>query len=66
MSMNASIVESRWKDLYETAGISAIISEVMILLGFVTYFIFPYTPGKDTTESIFLLLQTILWIDSGI
>ena len=30
----------------------------MILLGIITYFIWPYAPGTKTTESIFLLLQS--------
>jgi len=53
-----SIVNSQWKGLYKIAGVAAIISELVILLGIITYLIYPYTPGKDTTESILLLLQT--------
>ncbi len=49
--------DPRWRDLYKIAGVAAVISELVILLGFVTYFIWPYTPGKNPTESIFLLLQ---------
>lgn len=56
--MNTAMVDSRWKDLYRIAGIAAIISELVILLGFVTYFIWPYAPGNKSTESIFLLLQS--------
>lgn len=52
-----SIVNPQWKGLYKIAGVAAIISELVILLGIITYFIYPYTPGKDTTESILLLLQ---------
>jgi hypothetical protein len=55
--MNTITNELRWKDLYRIAGIAAIISEVVILLGIVTYFIWPFTPGKESTESIFLFLQ---------
>lgn len=60
MTHNTNIhsFDTRWKDLYKIAGVAAIISELVILLGIVTYFIYPYTPGKDTTESILLLLQT--------
>jgi hypothetical protein len=47
----------RWKELYRLAGIAAIISELVILLGIVTYFIWPYAPGSNSTESIFVLLQ---------
>jgi hypothetical protein len=56
--MNISMVDLRWKDLYRIAGIAAIISELVILLGFVMYFIFPYAPGTQSTESIFRLLQS--------
>jgi hypothetical protein len=48
----------RWKELYLLAGIAAIISELVILLGIVMYFIWPYAPGSNSTESIFLLLQS--------
>ena len=50
-------MDQRWKDLYQAAGIAAVVSEIIIFLGLVTYFIWPYTPGVKTTESIFLLLQ---------
>jgi hypothetical protein len=56
--MNGSMIDPRWKDLYKMAGIAAIVSELVILLGIVTYFIWPYSPGINTTESIFLLLQS--------
>jgi hypothetical protein len=55
--MNTEAIDARWKDLYRIAGIAAFISMVVILLGLVTYFIWPYTPGKETTESILLFLQ---------
>jgi hypothetical protein len=50
--------DMRWKSLYKIAGIAAIVSEIVIFLGLVTYFIWPYAPGKETTESIFLNLQS--------
>jgi hypothetical protein len=53
-----SVIDPRWKGLYKIAGVAAVISELVILLGIITYFIYPYTPGKDTTESILQLLQT--------
>jgi hypothetical protein len=56
--MNTETNDSRWKDLYQIAGIAAIISEVVIILGIVTYFIWPFTPGRETTESIFQFLQS--------
>ena len=55
--MNTDAIDNRWKDLYRIAGIAAIISEVVIFLGIVTYFIWPFTPGNETMESIFLFLH---------
>jgi len=55
--VNNEAIDPRWRDLYKIAGIAAVISELVILLGVITYFIWPYTPGRDSTESIFLLLQ---------
>ena len=55
---DAVINTSNWKDLYKIAGIAAIVSEIIIILGFVTYFIWPYAPGMETTETIFLNLQS--------
>jgi|SRR5271157_541844 len=55
--MTTSTIDARWKDLYKVAGVAAIISEIVILLGLITYFIWPYAPGNQSTESIFLLLQ---------
>ena len=56
--MNADATNLHWKDLYRIAGIAAIISEVIIFLGIVTYIIWPYTPGVETTENILLFLQS--------
>ncbi len=56
--MDTSLVDTRWKDLYKLAGIAAIVSEFVILLGIVTFFIWPYTPGSKTTEEILRLLQS--------
>jgi hypothetical protein len=49
--------DSRWKSLYTIAMIAAIISILVILLGSATFFIWPYSPGKDSAESILLLLH---------
>ena len=56
--MDSIRVEPRWKELYKMAGIAAIVSEVVILLGLISYFIWPYAPGVKSTESIFQLLQS--------
>ena len=49
--------DPRWNSLYTIAGIAAIISILVIALGFVTYFIWPYTPGQDSAENILVLLH---------
>lgn len=56
--MELSTFDPRWKDLYKLAGMAAIVSELVILLGIVTYFIWPYAPGVKTVESIFITLQS--------
>jgi hypothetical protein len=55
--VNTETIDSNWKDLYRIAGIAAVISELIIFLGIVAYFIWPFTPGQETTESILLFLQ---------
>jgi hypothetical protein len=60
--VTASIADTasdpRWRDLYRAAGIAAIVSEIVIILGLVTYFIWPYAPGRESTETIFRNLQS--------
>ena len=55
--MNVSMIVTPWKDLFKLAGIAAIVSIVIIILGIVTYFIWPYSPETQSTEEILLLLQ---------
>jgi len=49
--------DPRWKSLYTIAGIAAVVSILVILLGFATYFIWPYSPGQDSAEAILRLLR---------
>ena len=56
--MNTTSVPSRWKDLYRAAGIAAIVSELVIFLGLVMYFFWPYAPGSKSTEQIFQMLHS--------
>jgi hypothetical protein len=49
--------DPRWRDLYRAAGVAAIVSEIVIILGLVSYFIWPYAPGTQSTETIFRNLQ---------
>ena len=53
---NTATFDPRWRDLYKIAGGAAIISELVIVLGIVTYFIWPYTPGNDPAADILLRL----------
>jgi hypothetical protein len=48
----------RWKELFKFAGVAAVVSELVLVLGLVTYFFWPYAPGNKSTEEIFLLLQS--------
>ena len=56
--MNSSAIDPRWKSLYTLAGIAAVISILVILLGIVTYFIWPYSPNTKSAEEILLFLQS--------
>ena len=51
--MDTISIDPRWKDLYKMAGMAAIVSEVVILLGIVTYFIWPYAPGSNPRRASF-------------
>ena len=50
-------LHANWSGLFKVATVAAIVSELVLLLGLVTYFIWPYSPGSRSTEHIFLLLQ---------
>ena len=56
-SMNIEAAKPRWKELYKIGAIAAIVSEIVLIIGIVAVFIYPYAPGNKSTESIFLLLQ---------
>jgi hypothetical protein len=60
MSDTVTITRSdpHWRDLYKAAGVAAVVSEIVIILGLVTYFIWPYAPGTESTETILLNLQS--------
>lgn len=55
--MEMKTVPQKWNDLYQAAGIAALISEIVILLGLIMYFFMPYAPGNKSTEQIFATLQ---------
>lgn len=47
----------RWKALYKLGAISAILSEMVIVIGIIAFPIYPYAPGNMSTKDVFLLLQ---------
>jgi hypothetical protein len=55
--MNIEAANPRWKELYKIGAIAVIVSEIVLIIGIVAVFIYPYAPGNKSTESIFLLLQ---------
>ena len=55
--MNIESQKSSWKELYTIGAIAAILSEIVLIIGIVAVFIYPYAPGKMSIESIFFLLQ---------
>jgi hypothetical protein len=55
--MNIKTQKSHWKEIYTITAIAAILSEIVLMIGIATVFIYPYAPGNISTESIFLLLQ---------
>jgi hypothetical protein len=57
-AQSTPIVELRWKGLYQLGGWAAIASEVVLILGIVTFFIWPYAPGVSSVADVFVTLQT--------
>lgn len=55
--LNTGAKTPQWKELYKIGAIAVIVSEVILLVGIVAYFIYPFAPGNKSTESIFLMLQ---------
>ena len=55
--MNIETKMPQWKELYTIGAIAAILSEIILIIGIVAVFIYPFAPGNKSTESIFLLLQ---------
>jgi hypothetical protein len=55
-AVDAGNIDVRWKDLYRVGGIALLLVAASITFAVLAYFIWPYTPGVDSTESI---LQTL-------
>lgn len=55
--MDTKTADQRWKDLYIIGGITTVILEIIAILSIVTFFIWPYSPGISSTESILIQLQ---------
>jgi len=52
------MVESRWRDLYRIGGVSSLLLAGLVAFAVIAYFIWPYTPGFASTETIFVTLNT--------
>lgn len=50
--------DPRWKDLYKIGGIAAIALALIMLLGVIAFFIWPYSPGFTSAVDIFTAIQT--------
>lgn len=50
-------MDNKWKVLYKVGGITAVVSEVILILSIAAYPFWPYLPGNETAETILLLLQ---------
>ncbi len=49
--------DPRWKDLYKIGGFTAVILELLIVLGGIAFVIWSYSPGSASTVEIFTTLQ---------
>lgn len=49
--------DTQWQDLYKVGGITAIVLVFTIFIAVIAYFIWPYAPGVETTESVFAAIQ---------
>jgi len=56
--MDEQAAGSGWKDLCLLGGFAAVLLEVILILSIVGYFVWPYTPGTASTETVFALLQS--------
>ena len=50
-------VDPRWKDLYRFGGMTGIIMAIWIVLAVIGFFIWPYKPGFESTQNVFVLLK---------
>jgi hypothetical protein len=57
-TVDAESADPRWKDLYRIGGIASLLVAASITFAVLAYFIWPYTPGVDSTESILQTLHT--------
>ena len=54
---NTNVADPRWKDLYMLGAAACVVFILLILVAVGAYFIWPYTPGVSSVESIFSTLQ---------
>ena len=58
LTQSTRMVESRWRDLYRIGGVSSLLLAGLVAFAVIAYFIWPYTPGFASTETIFVTLNT--------
>jgi len=57
IAMSPETPDPCWRSLFLIGGVTCLIVATLIVLAIVAYFIWPYTPGSRSTESIFAALQ---------
>lgn len=57
VNINKETNTPQWKEIYKLGAIATILSEIILIIGVIAVFIYPYAPGNKSTENIFLLLQ---------
>jgi len=53
----SSLINLRWRDLYRVATIISIVALVIVVFAIPAFVIWPYAPGRLSTEEIFALIQ---------
>jgi small-conductance mechanosensitive channel len=56
-AIEGQTVDARWKDLYKIGGITVIGFVILIVAGGIAFAIWPYLPGRASTEEIFQTVQ---------
>jgi hypothetical protein len=57
-TIDSEYADQRWRDIYRIGGIASLLVAASITFAVAAYFIWPYTPGIESTESILQTLHT--------